>query len=280
MEQARKRRGWPLTIAVAFLGGCAGNGSGLDQSGRPVAGPGGGGGVLTADFSSIQSHILTPICTACHAGGGSPQGLRLDAKNSYSLLVGVPSSEVSAVLRVKAGDPNNSYLIQKLEGHAAIGARMPFGGPYLDQSTIDVIRQWISDGALQGAPTANAPFAVSSLSAMGQDVLPDGRARLIVGFTEELDQSRLDRGSVRLERLYSTAGETGDDVEVELSVPHGNARALMVVTRALLREGRYRLTVPVAPATGLSGISGRRLVGPGDPAGPLVLSEFEFPEQP
>ncbi len=48
------------------------------------------------------------------------------------------------------GNPDQSYLIQKIEGHAAVGARMPLGAPPLPQSTIDVIRQWIANGAQQG----------------------------------------------------------------------------------------------------------------------------------
>jgi hypothetical protein len=49
------------------------------------------------------------------------------------------------------GDPDGSFIIQKLEGRPAplLGDQMPQGGPYLDQSTIDVIRQWIKDGAPQ-----------------------------------------------------------------------------------------------------------------------------------
>ena len=63
--------------------------------------------------------------------------------------MGVPSGEVSSVLRVAPGKPDESYLVQKLEGHAAVGARMPLGGPYLDAETIGLIRQWISAGALE-----------------------------------------------------------------------------------------------------------------------------------
>jgi hypothetical protein len=59
----------------------------------------------------------------------------------------VASLEVGALNRVTPGDPDNSYVIQKLEGTAAVGARMPQGGPFLDQATIDMIRQWITDGA-------------------------------------------------------------------------------------------------------------------------------------
>jgi hypothetical protein len=67
----------------------------------------------------------------------------------FDQLVGVPSVEEPSILRVAIGDPDNSYIIQKLEGHAASGAQMPFGGPPLPAATIAVIRQWISAGALR-----------------------------------------------------------------------------------------------------------------------------------
>ncbi|MFO1427395.1 MAG: hypothetical protein U1F11_10595 [Steroidobacteraceae bacterium] len=51
-------------------------------------------------------------------------------------------------MSVLPGDAANSYLIQKLQGAAGItGARMPFGGPYLDQATIGQITSWIASGA-------------------------------------------------------------------------------------------------------------------------------------
>jgi hypothetical protein len=53
-----------------------------------------------------------------------------------------------ALQRVAAGNPDDSYLIRKLEGGPDIGgSRMPQGGPFLDQAIIDQIRQWITDGA-------------------------------------------------------------------------------------------------------------------------------------
>jgi len=48
---------------------------------------------------------------------------------------------------VAPGDPDNSYLVQKVEGTAAVGSQMPLGGPALSQSQINDIRQWIQDGA-------------------------------------------------------------------------------------------------------------------------------------
>jgi len=126
-----------LIIPALLLAGCtAGNGEGLDENGGvpPVTPPG------ASDFQQIQDTIFTPICTNCHIGATAPQGLRLDAANSYTLLVNAASSEVPGTLRVNPGNPDASYIVQKLEGNQAVGARMPFGGPYLSQTQIDLVR--------------------------------------------------------------------------------------------------------------------------------------------
>ncbi len=136
-----------VCVLLASCGG--GSGDGLDSNGRPLGEGNNPGGPLLATHASIQAHVFTPACTACHAGAAAPQGLRLDAANSYAMLVGVNSAEVPSLRRVAPGSPDQSYLIQKLEGHAAVGARMPLGGPYLDADTIAKIRQWISNGAPQ-----------------------------------------------------------------------------------------------------------------------------------
>jgi uncharacterized protein (TIGR03118 family) len=106
-------------------------------------------------LSDLQTKIFTPICSGCHNGtvatsGALPASQNLTtAANSFANLVNVASHEQPSLMRVKPGDPANSYLIQKLEGAASIGgARMPFGGPYLDQVTIDQIKSWIAAGAL------------------------------------------------------------------------------------------------------------------------------------
>jgi hypothetical protein len=81
--------------------------------------------------------------------GRAPEGgLRLDASVAYGQIVNVPSTGKPSAVRVVPGNPDGSYLIQKLEGRADIaGSRMPFGGPFLQQSDVDVIRAWIAQGA-------------------------------------------------------------------------------------------------------------------------------------
>ncbi len=100
--------------------------------------------------SDIQP-VFTPRCAGCHSGQGSvlPGSMNLtSAANSYAALVGVASVQQPALDRVEPDNPDDSYLIRKLEGGPAItGTRMPQGGPFLDQATVDTIRQWISEGA-------------------------------------------------------------------------------------------------------------------------------------
>ena len=110
-------------------------------------------GAPAATLTQIQANVFTPICSGCHNGSNPPNGALpgsqdLRAGHSFASLVNVASLEQSSLLRVKPGDPANSYLIQKLEGAPTIsGQRMPFGGPYLDQTTIDQIKSWIASGA-------------------------------------------------------------------------------------------------------------------------------------
>lgn len=246
-----------LGLLCASLAGCAGSGAGLDSNGRPI-GSEGSGGTLTADFQSIQANVFTPICSVCHAGGAAPQGLRLDAVNSYSMIVGVPSREDPSVLRIKPGDPDQSYLVQKIEGHAAVGAQMPLGGPALPAATVAVIRQWVSAGALPAAAAAaSARLSVVAAAPATGEVVLAVPAQIIVTFSAELDRTSITPASLRLERIGE--GGSGDDTEipVRLDVPMGNSTALLVTPRGRLIDGRYRLSV--SRPTGVADIGGRTL---------------------
>lgn len=96
----------------------------------------------------IQS-IFNANCVVCHQGKG-PAGLSLQSDMAYNNLVNVPSSE-SPLMRIAPGDPDKSYLPNKLQGTqgqvGGSGERMPFGAAPLPQTQIDLIRQWISQGA-------------------------------------------------------------------------------------------------------------------------------------
>lgn len=230
-------------LAMAALAGCAGNGQGLDANGS-AAGSGDGGGPLTADFQSIQDNIFTPICTKCHLGAGAPEGMQLDATHSYAAIVGVPSAEQPNLKRVDPGDPDSSYIIHKLEGGPAItGERMPFGGPYLSQAMIDVVRQWVTNGA-QKSPTsvsleasirAVQHFGVASTAPDNDAIVSATPAQIIVAFNGDIDSTLLNETTVTVTRVDGRQAA----VPVVISLPAGNPSAVLIKPRTALTNGTY-----------------------------------------
>jgi hypothetical protein len=137
-----------LALASLAVAGC-------DESLRDITGP---TPDLAPTFTSIQNEIFNKsdasgrlACIQCHNAGGAPftAGLNLTAGVSYASLVGVPSTTKPGAVRVIAGDPDNSYMIHKLEGAPDIaGVRMPRGnGPFLTEGQMRVIERWIALGA-------------------------------------------------------------------------------------------------------------------------------------
>lgn len=117
---------------------------------------------LEPTFASIQRDIFEATdsaggagtraaCTQCHTNTGrNPSGgMNLNHDVAYDQIVNAAVRGKPGAVRVVPGDPNNSYLIQKLEGAASIaGRRMPFTGPpFLTDGQILIIRRWIAIGA-------------------------------------------------------------------------------------------------------------------------------------
>jgi hypothetical protein len=273
-----------LTLGSILLGlsaglcGCSGSGAGLDSSGQPSSGattvP------IGPTFEAIQENVFTPICSVCHIGATAPEGLRLDAANSYNLLVNVPSTEVPGLNRIKPGDPDSSYLIQKIEGHAAVGGQMPLGEAPLPAATIADIVQWVTNGAQNDSASSAAlnavaaDFRVAVVAPEQNDVVAGSPPQIMIGFTRALDATRVSATAVRLERI-PVADEPSVSIAVSLSVPAANPRVLMLTPIAPLPVGQYRVVLRDASGAGISALSGEPLVRPpADTNGNRIVTRF------
>ena len=252
-------------LSCVVVGCSAGSGEGLDISGRPLSE--GGDLPLAPTLASVQANVFNPSCIVCHSGANAPQGLRLDAANSFTNLVGVPSREDSSFLRVAPGDPGQSYLIHKLEGTASVGDQMPSGGPPIPQSTINFVRQWITDGALpvSGGSPAMPPVVVS-LAPDPDSVAGSAPTAIIAGFDQEIDASTINAMTFTLVRSGGD-GQFSDGNEqvitpASVALSSMNPRlAIMDLTGLSAIEDRYQITLHGSGANMILGINGVALDG-------------------
>lgn len=173
--------GWPglASTAVVLASGCAGGGAGgaggssvaassassssatTTTTGAGGSGTGagtgtGGSGFQPSGFScsgnmpSLANDVV-PITSAncatsvsCHLAMQSSSGL-------YAQLVNEIAEECTDLRKdVKPGDPEHSYVIQKLtDKNVCSGVRMPNGGQMLPAGEIQTIYDWICEGAPQ-----------------------------------------------------------------------------------------------------------------------------------
>lgn len=135
----------PLLSVFVLMAGCGGG----NDTAPTIENPNCPDGALDASWGCIQDFVFTPTCarSGCHSEASAAQGLRLDAANSPG-IVGRPSTEKPGLNLIESGDPDISYLILKIEGDPSISlSRMPLGGPFLDNPTIQTMRDWVTAGA-------------------------------------------------------------------------------------------------------------------------------------
>ena len=220
---------------LALASCTAGDGTGLDAGGRPVP----PGPPANNDFQQIQDTIFTPICSVCHQGANAPQGLRLDAGNSYALLVNVASAEVPGLMRVNPGNPDTSYLVQKIQGNAAVGVRMPANGPpYLTQvadrsgARLDRSRRTAEHGARR--PAGRGQQHSRDLGA--------GATRV----SASSPSSSTETSTVRSRTSTRFALRDANDQPVTLAgvrVPAGRPNVVEITMAQALAAGSYQLSV-------------------------------------
>lgn len=156
--------------------------------------------------------ILAQRCAKCHTDNGlmgpAPEGLRL---TSYAATLAVAERA-----RVVPGRPEASELVRRIRGQAR--PRMPLDGPpYLGADQIELIEEWIRQGARNGSGQS-APIPAGARVRLHGTLGPGGRLdglELLIGRGSRIDKNPApgdyvevrgkldDQGRVVVERLRS-----------------------------------------------------------------------------
>jgi hypothetical protein len=168
---------------------------------------------------------------------------------------------------VRPGDPDASYLIQKLEGRAAVGARMPLGAPALPQATIDVIRQWITQGAQRPAvPTSDiAPATLLAVAPDADAILDVGPDEILIASSNAIDTTLIQSGALMMMRSGSD-GSFDEGNEIPIDSLHIVIRSLEPTVLVVTKAGpwvpdSYRLTIAGSGALVATDRDGRAIDG-------------------
>ncbi len=182
-----QKLGWVAVMAAAVaMGGCDddgddsgtgvavtatdGTGTGTTGDATDATDPSDSSGEESGDSSSgaagcddAPSHAadIQPIwdancVSACHEPGGTWPNTDLSPGMAYDMLVdadGIQTMALSDVKLVIAGDPDNSYILNKLNGTqmdvagVAGGTQMPQEADPLSADDIALVEAWIACGA-------------------------------------------------------------------------------------------------------------------------------------
>lgn len=104
-------------------------------------------------LTNVQTLVFAPSCnfSSCHGGPAPQAGLNLTGM-THGVLVNVPSTEKPSAMRVVPGNPDASFLMDKLLNRnlptstTANWTSMP-PSDTLDAERLELVRAWISGGA-------------------------------------------------------------------------------------------------------------------------------------
>lgn len=133
-------------------------------------------------LEDLHQRVIAKRCSGqpglCHNGQFEPN-LSTPAL-TYAYLVGRPSLEKTDRLRVRAGDPARSLLVDKLRNRNGVSTQMPLGAEPLLEADIEAIEAWIAGGALR-APGAAPPPVLNNPPRRPEIAIFDGAGARLDG---------------------------------------------------------------------------------------------------
>jgi len=120
-----------VILGVGFFFGCSDKGSDPVSSSSPSP-------TQNVSFmNQVVPFFINYGCDGCHGGNGG-----LDVQTVAQLLRGGIHGPT-----IVAGKADSSIIVRKFSASPPFGDRMPRGGPFLADSTIQILKTWINQGA-------------------------------------------------------------------------------------------------------------------------------------
>jgi len=102
-------------------------------------------------YAEHVEQLILDRCVGCHRPDKAEAELKLVHGRSYDALVVPMSVQVPDLRLIAPGEPEASYVWRKLDDTASVGKGMPrslTGYRRLPPDELELVRRWISDGAL------------------------------------------------------------------------------------------------------------------------------------
>jgi hypothetical protein len=128
-----------LALPLLILTACGDKG---DDSGATDT----GGSGLEPTWDNVRDEVLVKSCgfDACHAPPGSAQ-FGVDNDSLADDFIEVPAFQDESYFLVDPGNPDDSYLLMKLEATAGIsGDAMPPPDGGMEAARVQLVRDWIA----------------------------------------------------------------------------------------------------------------------------------------
>jgi len=221
---------------------------------------------LSGDLlTQIQDSIFTPVCSECHIGSQAPLGLRLENTDvSYQFLVNVAAVGNSSFQRVLPDEPDNSFLVLKIEGDPRAGQRMPLGRTTpLSDENIQLIKSWIERGALpaESSQVLTKIVAVKNISQQNNSL--KNNSIFVINFSQLLNEETVIKDNILI--FQNIEGQkfllSQNSYEIEL-VDQQNIQLTIINQR--LQNKSLSLVINHPSTSGIQDIKGRLLDGDND----------------
>ncbi len=218
-------------------------------------------------LTQIQDTVFTPICSECHIGSQAPVGLRLENTDvAFEFLVDVPAVGNSDFDRVTPNDSVNSFLMLKITGDPRAGQRMPLGRMALTDESIQLIRDWIDQGALpaEDSRVLTKIRSVKPLMASTQEEhFIAKNYQYEVNFTQPVDRHSISKNSLMLYQDFQGSAFLVSEADYEIEVITERV-LILTITNLQLSVESISLVINDPSGNSVLDMKGRILDGDND----------------